>query len=129
MRLLLIAFLSFIFFAQHSHAQLRAKDPIHVNSEEEAKWVMKVLKIELGLDDMQQVRVQKIFDNYLRRIEKAKVDYATDSVQLNTRLKLLVDNRDATLKKTFGEEGTAMYEALLPQMRLKIAELKKRAAK
>jgi hypothetical protein len=110
----------------HSFAQLKAKDPLHVNNTDEAGYVIKVLTTELALDEMQQVRVQKIFENYIRRVDKAKEELASDTVQMNVRLKLLVENRDATLNKTLGEEKLSAYNELIPKMRQKIAELKKK---
>jgi len=110
----------------HSFAQLKTKDPVHVNNADEAGYVIKVLTAELGLDEMQQVRVHKIFDNYIRRVDKAKTELAADTAEMNVRLKLLVENRDATLFRTFGEEKMEAYKELIPKIRQKITELKKK---
>ncbi len=118
----------FVLFVNSSRAQLKAKDPIHINNKGEAELVIKVLTSDLGLDEMQQVRVHKIFDNYIRRVAKAKEELAADSAQMNTRLKLLVENRDVTLFRTLGEEKIAAYNELIPKMRQKIAELKKKSS-
>ena len=125
-RIFSLLFISALLF-NHSFAQLKAKDPVHVNNADEAGYVIKVLTTELGLDEMQQVRVHKIFDNYIRRVEKAKTELAADTAQMNIRLKLLVENRDATLSRTFGEEKIEAYKELIPKMRQKIAELKKKS--
>lgn len=125
-RILSLLFISALLF-NHSFAQLKTKDPVHVNNADEAGYVIKVLTTELGLDEMQQVRVHKIFDNYIRRVEKAKTELAADTAQMNIRLKLLVENRDATLSRTFGEEKIEAYKELIPKMRQKIAELKKKS--
>jgi hypothetical protein len=125
-RILSLLFISALLIS-NSFAQLKVKDPVHVNNEEEAAYVIKVLTTELGLDEMQQVRVHKIFDNYIRRVDKAKTEMSADTAQMNIRLKLLVENRDATLIRTFGEEKVEAYKELIPKMRLKIAELKKKS--
>ncbi len=126
-RIFSLLFFAMLFF-NNSFAQLKAKDPIHVNNAEESAYVIKVMTTELGLDEMQQVRVQKIFDNYIRRVDKAKTELTADTIQMNTRLKLLVENRDATLLKTLGEEKLSAYNELIPKMRQKIAELKKKTS-
>jgi len=115
-----------VLLINYSFAQLKTKDPVHVNNADDAGYVIKVLTTELGLDEQQQVRTHKIFDNYIRRVDKAKTELAADTAQMNIRLKLLVENRDATLFRTIGEEKITAYNELIPKMRLKIAELKKK---
>ena len=107
-------------------AQLKKGDPLHVRNHEEAMLMLKVIKMEIGLDEKQQTRMETIFDNYIRRVESASKDLAYDSTQMNARLKILVENRDATIQRTLGEDKAAEFEALLPELRKKVAELKKR---
>jgi hypothetical protein len=121
----LIAFASALSLSTIS-SYASGKNVLDVNSAGEATVLIKVLNKELGLNEQQKVRIEKLLEAYMRRVELAKIAYADNQDQLKKRLSLLTNYRNETLKKELGDEKTALFEMMLPDLPKKIAEMNKR---
>jgi hypothetical protein len=104
------------------------KNVLDVKNTAEATMLIKVLNKELGLSEQQKVRIEKLFEAYLRRVELAHTTYADNREQLKKRLELLSNYRNQTFKKELGEEKFALFEMMQPELPKKIAEMNKRIA-
>ncbi|MBX2902735.1 MAG: hypothetical protein KF872_04190 [Chitinophagales bacterium] len=102
------------------------KSALDVRNMADATALIKVLNKELSLSEQQKVRIGKLMEAYMRRVELAKIAYADNDAQLNKRLMLLTNFRNETLKKELGDEKTALFEIMLPELPKKMAEMKKR---
>lgn len=101
------------------------KNVLDISSFGEATVLVKVLNKELGLNEQQKVRIEKLLEAYVRRVELAKIAYADNQEQLKKRITLLNNYRNETLKKELGDEKAALFEMMLPQLPKKIAEMNK----
>ncbi|MDW8273733.1 MAG: hypothetical protein RMJ53_05845 [Chitinophagales bacterium] len=98
---------------------------LDVSNSFEAKVLIKVLNKEIGLTPEQKVRLEKLFEAYIRRVELAYTIYAENDEKLKKRLSLLEKYRNETFKRELGEEKYELYEMMAPSLPKKIAEMKK----
>ncbi|MBX2910023.1 MAG: hypothetical protein KF706_10355 [Chitinophagales bacterium] len=101
------------------------KDGLEIRNNLEATALVKVLNKELGLSERQKVRIEKLFEAYMRRVELARIAYSDDKEMLNKRLALLNKYKNNTLAKELGEEKVALFEVKSQDFTKKVSEMKK----
>lgn len=85
------------------------------NNQSDIRVFVKAISQKLELSDRQELRVEKLFEAYSRRVELSKVAYAGDRMLLNTRLTALTDFRDKILKRELGEEKHILLQLFLSE--------------
>lgn len=121
----LIAIVSVISLSATAVWARTGKEGLEIRNKLEATALVKVLNKELGLSERQKVRIEKLFEAYMRRVELAKIAYADDKDMLNKRLALLAKYKNNTLEKELGEEKVALFDVKSEDFTKKVSEMKK----